>query len=388
MIILGVIGLFVLCAGFGVLWGFIRGAKKSLVRLIIFVAASLLAFFITKPVTEALFRNVAVHEGRTIEEIIRDMLEGSGIGGLFVEGSYLGDIINKLPIMLGSIAVFLVLFLLLKYLSLIVYAIVMIFIKTDAEKKKGIGMIYGAVSGLTLFIMLMIPVSGLIDVAHVVSKYEINGQTLLGENINDEIDNYQNSFISSFGKIFGMNTEAFNYLTTQEIAGRKRNLIDVLENDLGSIIKLINAFSKLQNMDFESMSLEELKGNIEDILEALKNLPPEMVQDLGEALAGQLGGDFSDVDFPALIESISDPAATLSLMDKVAKLENSPYDGGGTIAALISELSVSSLLDISYMTGIKFNVHPNNLAEVTAAVESPATANKVKLRAVFGLTSS
>ncbi|MCL1901313.1 MAG: hypothetical protein FWG51_02820 [Firmicutes bacterium] len=381
MIILGVVGLFVICAGFGVLWGFIRGAKKSLVRLITFVCVALLAFFLTKPITEAVFRNVAVYEGKTFEVIIREVLEDSEIGGIFHEGGYLGDLITNLPVMIGSIVVFLVLFLLLKYLSLIVYAIIMAFIKKDAEKKKGMGMIYGAVSGLLLFFMLMIPISGLIDAVQVVSKYEIDNNTIFSDDFNDQIDNYQNSFVSSFGKMFGAGTAGFNYLTTQKIGAKDRSIIDVLD-DLGSVVKLIDTFTKLMDADFEDM--DHMIDLMHEVLYDLENLPEDLLDDLANALSSQLDVsfsiNFSEIGFAEMHGALDDIQDILSIINQEELDEDD-------INTLIKTLSESPVLDILVDLGMTIPTTTVNSEEIEIVIDGiiddPIVAGKLKQ--LFGI---
>ena len=177
---LAVLGLFIL---FGVLFGLGRGFKRSLIRLATVVGFLLLAFFLTPFTAQWVFSwhiNIA---GNTpvgwVDELVQRLQDTNTVGYLAPVMPYLGDFIVALALAVVNIVLFLVLYLIVKPLSWIVYAIIARFAapKKDADGNKikkhaWAGALIGLVQGLVLFFFFMLPFNGLLGIVNQVATYE------------------------------------------------------------------------------------------------------------------------------------------------------------------------------------------------------------------------
>jgi len=403
MIIWIVIGILALCVGLGILWGFLRGLRKSWVRLVILLIACIITVFITKPIAEALVNNLKISGGKTLGELIQDAISSSGLENILQSGSYFSDLINKLPIMIGSIFVFLIVFFILKYITLIIYAIVMSFIPKTEKKRRGFGALTGLVSGLLIFFMIMVPVSGLIDSAQKVSDWSIeidggqkgllDGVKLGGENAKTLIDNYQNSGLSGFSKLFGAGTGIFNYITTQTIGGENKNLLGLID-DLSKVVNLIDTLSKLQDFDFANSSIDEMLNYLQSILGNLSDLPPAMLDELAQAVGSQFGPEMNDVIEGVLnnLDSVQQDLADLhGILDGLEGNDLSTLSSDDA-DALLTTLSESPLLDILVSSNVTIPTGDNPHIEdaIQKLEEDPNVSSETitNLKTLFGIPSN
>ena len=163
----------------GFLYGLWRGFSKSLTRLIIVVAVAVATFFIVPKLTNILLTadissfNIEVNGVvmQNVEQFIIDYLSQiEMVNNLINASPTFMQFIQVLPQILVNIVLFIVLFMLLKMVSMIIYWIVAaIFFpkKKTAGKNKHrfVGAIVGAVQGLLVAVVVMIPVFGLVNLA-------------------------------------------------------------------------------------------------------------------------------------------------------------------------------------------------------------------------------
>ena len=182
MISLIFIALFAVIVGISAIVGLVRGLNKSVVRLITLAVAVLLTFLIAGPITNAIVDSIRI-EGLTIVEMLEESLQGDPtVSGIFATVPMLWEAVLVIPAFVLSIAVFPVVFGLLRFVTWIVFLFVqkplrkLIFKDpcekgANAEEPKGVrvgkrfaGLGIGIVSGMIIFGMLLTPFLGVLSV--------------------------------------------------------------------------------------------------------------------------------------------------------------------------------------------------------------------------------
>lgn len=172
MVTLGLLGLFAVIVVISALVGLCRGMQKSVIRLITLVLAVIASFLTAGPVTKAVVQNIQI-DGMTLGQMLLESVRGMEFVGEFVESSpLLQEAILVAPAFVAAIAVFPVVFMLLSFVSWIVFLCVKkplrkLIFKADAESagKKAanrfVGLGIGVVTGMVIFGTLMAPLFGL-----------------------------------------------------------------------------------------------------------------------------------------------------------------------------------------------------------------------------------
>ncbi len=192
------VSLFMFFIILGFVFGWIRGLNKSLVRILMVLICAVLAFFIAPPISKAvLSMNISKLTGgsaATVEALIMDMLKKIPMVQDALNGSAtLQNFILAIPQMLVNVVLFIVLFFLLKWFTMIIYWIVagVCFNKkkmTGKEKHGFIGAVIGAVQGLIVAIVILVPCFGFVETAKpVVKAMQAEEQTTTTQN---ELDKY------------------------------------------------------------------------------------------------------------------------------------------------------------------------------------------------------
>ncbi len=190
-----VLGLFVL---FGILFGLGRGLKRSSIRLLTVLGFMLLAFFFTPLTADWVFGwNISLG-GNTpkewVDELVQYLQDSNTVEYLAPVIPYVGEFAVALALALVNMVLFLVLYLVLKPLSWIVYTIIAHHAapKKDADGNKvkkhaWAGGLVGLVQGLVLFFFFMLPFNGILGVVNQVATYEpVNSdQTVQTQSVND-----------------------------------------------------------------------------------------------------------------------------------------------------------------------------------------------------------
>ena len=152
--------LFLLFVVIGALFGFLRGMNRSLIRLGAFFAAAVLTFFVSGLVTNALNEAVVI-EGQTLGQMLLDSIMSNEVAArIFNASPLLQEAVLVLPAFAAAIVVFPVVFILLNFISWIVYCVIP---KPIFKRKKLAGMGIGAVTGVLIFGMLFAPLFAVLN---------------------------------------------------------------------------------------------------------------------------------------------------------------------------------------------------------------------------------
>ena len=174
--------LFVVTVLISAVIGLIRGLNKSVVRIMILAVAAALTFLVAGPITKLIAGSITV-EGLTLGELLLKSLQGEGFLGTILESTpVLREVIQVLPAFAISIVVFPLVFLLLRFISWIVFLFVQkplrkLIFKDPCSKeeeaakptrvrvgKRFAGMGVGIVSGILVFGMLFTPLIGVFSI--------------------------------------------------------------------------------------------------------------------------------------------------------------------------------------------------------------------------------
>lgn len=171
--------LFVLIVAVSALVGFVRGLNKSVIRIMTLVLAIVLTFVIAAPVANLIAESVQI-QGGTLGEFVLSMLQGKNemLDGILESAPLLEEAILTAPTFIIGFVLFPVAFLLLSFISWIVFLCIQkplrkLIFKDNGEKhpsakvrvgKKFAGLGVGVVTGVLIFAMFMAPLFGLISV--------------------------------------------------------------------------------------------------------------------------------------------------------------------------------------------------------------------------------
>lgn len=192
MISTGIISVFLALIILGFIFGWIRGFNKSLTRFIMVICMAVIAFFTVPLITNTLLNmdisswNITIgeHTAVTLNELLVNVLRDIPIVEELLEASpTLVAFIEILPQMLVNIVLFVVVFFIFKYLSMIFYWIIagVFFNKKKMQgkdKHNFIGAVIGGIQGLIVACLLLVPVFGIVSTAKPLAvSYEQTVQT-------------------------------------------------------------------------------------------------------------------------------------------------------------------------------------------------------------------
>ena len=173
--------LFAVIVAIGALVGLVRGLNKSVIRLMTLVLAVVFTFILAGPVTTAVVENIKI-EGQLLGDVLLSSLRSTAmVGDILDAAPLMQEAIRVAPAFACAIVVFPVVFLLLCFISWVIYLFVqkplrkVVFKdeRTKAEYKElpkktrvinrfaGLGV--GIVTGVVIFAMLMTPLYGLLS---------------------------------------------------------------------------------------------------------------------------------------------------------------------------------------------------------------------------------
>ena len=162
--------------------GLVRGLNKSVIRIMLLAVAAILTFFIAGPIAKAIVQNITI-EGLTLNQLLLDALQSSdGFAGILTKVPALQELLMTLPAFAAAIVVFPVVFMLLSFISWIVFLFVQkplrkLIFKDSCQKEdeaaqpKGVrigkrfaGMGVGILCGVLIFGMLTAPLFGIFSI--------------------------------------------------------------------------------------------------------------------------------------------------------------------------------------------------------------------------------
>jgi len=163
----------------GFLYGLWRGFSKSLTRIFVVIAVAVASFFVVPKLSSALLTadissfNLVVKDVpvQNIQQFIVDFLSSfDKINDLMNASPTITQFVQVLPQILVNVVMFILFFFIAKMLSMIIYWILcaILFPKKKMENKnkhRFIGGIIGAIQGLLVAVLILMPVFGIVNLS-------------------------------------------------------------------------------------------------------------------------------------------------------------------------------------------------------------------------------
>jgi hypothetical protein len=307
---LGVLGFTLLYVVTSTLLGLLRGRNRAILRLVLVLASAVLAVVLID-VLAPIILNIKI-KGQPIKEAIASALNS---GETALPEKFQQIILTLVEIILG-IAVFFIAFMLLRFITWVLfYPILKIFIKKGKKKRALGGMIIGLVQGVLVALMVCAPITGLAKDISKISSIEISGNKMLPIpeevgleeyknstffNIYDKTGNWIYKLVSS-KKADGQNVSISDTIdvvvATTDIANKAQNLSSGVE----SLTKDgATAQDKVSGLDQIGQALVEIDNSINSLGDDGK----ELFNDLIESVAEMAGGEELPPEVSSFIENI------------------------------------------------------------------------------------
>ncbi|MDD4816166.1 MAG: hypothetical protein PHQ62_03420 [Clostridia bacterium] len=297
---------------YGFLWGIGRGLKKSAIRFAYFIGFVIIAAIASPFVSSALAGITIPGLGSSLEQFLLEKIQDiPEISQMVASSEAMGDLIAKLPILFINIIVFVVLVYISRIFSWIGYTITTkIHLKkkkpvgkfgdkkytvkdgqpvvlTEVKEKKNrlLGGLIGAVQGLILLFLTLLPLTGIVGMAGSYINQTVSAQSnntvnavvsepeytelakLLRQNLPAEavevIDAYSSSIVVKVFSVGEFDLKCFDSLTTINIGGQKvtlRNEVKTVGEVVESAIYIMNFAEQMQNAESE-LNWEDLDFN-------------------------------------------------------------------------------------------------------------------------------
>lgn len=286
----GSVGLLALFLLIGLLSGLIRGLKRSSLHFIFLIVSILIAFFVTKTVTNAVLEITITADGSvyTLREFIVHVVQTNfDITSFETATEFLAQLPNAIVSPILFIFLTLGSFIVMDIIYLIVARICFGSKKKDFANHKAhkwFGGLVGAVEGFVFMFILFAPLTSLTktyaDIAEVsyseVSTQAENSNKLqtIGETLSDKfpsivneiIDGYNNSVIGKIAGAGGLDNALFDYLSNFDLNGEKIEF----RKELVSITSIYDDFVVVYNnaidKNYQNIDLTNLKKSLEDFL--------------------------------------------------------------------------------------------------------------------------
>ena len=332
IISLVILGLFALTMLSSVVFGLIRGFGKALLRFITVAFSFIVALMVA---TLALDKLSGYWEGMTLLELINSL--NATLSGAIPEftpetealiASFDVDTIEPIVNLLGAVIIlpitFVIIFFLLKIVTWIVYFILGGILSIMKKEKSGLsrllGGAIGAVQGLLIFAVVMVPISGY------VSMVKDLREPLTAEGMPEEVVDTVNqaydvalssltedpviNFFSALGS-----RAMFTSISTVKMDGEKVDM----SGELKSLLNIYIDSIPIQDMDFMAPT-EQDKADMSALVDsALED------RFLSTVLSGLLRGVSCAFDKGALVLPLEEPFATLG-MDLISVFRDSTPD--------------------------------------------------------------
>lgn len=291
----GLIGLIILL---GFLWGIKRGLKKSLSRFIWLLVTLVLLVAFSGMISKALmhanvsFLNLSYEgiECSSLYQYFKTIIENNETIRQYIPNpATLSQFAETLPVVVGNLIVFVVLFWLAKILLWPFWAIMASKIakKERRPSKKQIalarqenrtlpmpypkrrmwGGLIGILSGVLVAVATLMPVVGLSNIFSTIDKEGVSAaesvqkQSLLKELFGEETAEYLLFYENSpGGKVFKytgidfVSNKLFDSVSTAKVNGKKI----MLSNEIKTVTKVYSNFKRIEKMDFDNLTQEEL----------------------------------------------------------------------------------------------------------------------------------
>ena len=410
----------------GFIFGFVKGLKKSALRIGFFFVAVIVAGIITPYISKLILGIQITYEGQltSIENIILSVINSSEqVAELMQASPTIATLIENFPIMLVNLVTFVLLTYLVNLVAWVIYLVVAsvcfpkekvqkdeIVVKTKSKKRKWrwFGGLVGAVQGLALAFLTFLPLSGIVglynDLSTATQTVQADTQEssnlslsaqLINENIPEEfkeyISAYNDSAIAKVSGVFGIDDAIFNQVASVTIDGTKISLRDEVVN----IANVYDNVGFLMDIDFSSWEVVKTL-NYDNLLRAvdyifnsnlLTTALPELV-DFGIDKIIEMPEIQSNADYLSLVETIrdelrSDEGINENLKNELVSVintakiaaDNKIFDQIPTDAN-VSEDDINDILDILSM---------NDKAVLTQIIDNIFNSKILNKAALFGL---
>ena len=385
---LGMLGIGAVIILSGFLYGFKRGFKKALLRLVILGVCVALSFLYREKISDIAL-NTPISEGKSLLELLTESFS-SGENAEQMEG--LLNVITNILKMVIQIFVFIICFYVLKTVSMILYWIFSGIItsrekrkvrnshqvegnKIDETKvkyevkknrKKWFGSLVGIGQGILIIIFVVGPLNGLVvnisSLIKSLSEVEMEETKIIDENTVGVLDNvglfdYGNSSISKVYTLLGDGV----YKEVSKIEDENGNTVNI-KSQIEAIdggVKMVDVMSGLSNLDtsegFTADTKDELVNIFNELDEIKENMSEEgveqldnLIKDVVSPMLGEAAEDlpinldeisFAEVDFSNEAEVID---SFYGLMEKAENGEE--LDTDEVLEEVITNLSDSNLI--------------------------------------------
>lgn len=264
MATLGLVVLFAVFVAISALFGLVRGLNKAVIRLITLVLAVILTFVIAGPITTQIAQSVKI-DGLTLGEMIAETLGSTDMFyDIFEAVPLVQELVEAVPAFVISIVVFPVVFLVLKFITWIVFLCVQkplrkLVFKDNCNKEeaamapKGVrvgkrlgGLGVGIVTGVVIFGMVLTPVFGVLGMLPAQKSVEKALDTMVYQELMSASDAEMigsvyavtDSALINFYELVGVASAGRAYLNSAaaiEADGQTIGLADELALLLGSV---------------------------------------------------------------------------------------------------------------------------------------------------------
>ena len=298
-----VLSLFLVCIILGFLFGWFRGFSKSLVRFIILLAVTVLAFFVVPSITKAVLKmdiskwniNIDGVQVITLGDLIIDMLEKIPVVQELIESSPTFEgVITLAPQMIANVVLFIAFFFIFKWVSMVIYWIIagVFFSKKkmgDKDRHKFIGAVIGTVQGFMIAIVLMVPIFGMVETTRPVmqaiqAEQQANASSGSEETPSGFVYNVEGE--GSETEAGGEGADELKAPTLGEVSDESMKYINAFDNTwLVKVLKAVR-ISDMSVAMFDSLTTVKDRD-----LEIQLRKEMNIVADAYPGLSGLIGGD-------------------------------------------------------------------------------------------------
>ena len=385
-----ILGITVYFLFFGLIFGLKRGFLHSILRLITVGIAFAAAWFL-KDVYVAAAMNVEIG-GFGVRALLAE---------LAAESPALSSLIEKFAELALGVVLFVLVFLLLKLITLIVFGVLKIFVPKG--KKRIFGMIVGLVQGALIAFCVCAPLNGLLVDTAKLADLDM-GETVdtsAVQEIGAQAKAYTDGFVSSVYTSVGGGF--YKALTTAENESGAEITISGCVDAAVSSAKITGVFESVANMDMSDGFTEENRDTIHQLFKDLDAIKGEMGEDSMEIVNEIVSATVADfgAELPESVKTVLEDFDLSEvnfekegdiLMDLYDLAENS--EGEIAAADVVNTLAESTVvLPVIESVLASEDTHielpdEKSKAEVSSAIagiEDPEVAEM--LRNLFGLAA-
>lgn len=425
LVLLGILAVFVIV---NMVIGMSRGAKRAGIHLVIFVGLLVVAFLVTPFIANLVLGLDVQIVGKTPREYVdfysNEMVKflQQQFGDYIVPfQDYIKDYALGIVLALLNVAIFFALYFIVKIVAWIIYAIVVHFAapKRDRDGKKnpkyaGWGLVLGALQGVCLFVLFLVPLNGVISVVNQAATYQAAKQTAehqittqsmggfdfdtsdIDVNFNLDFSNFDmNSALQTVGNSLSLynnvmkwtglqflSDKAFEYQLTVRMEGKEDiNLV----HDINSGIELYfdsqefaSVVAKLKNIyasgkiDLTSLTTKDYQILRQFINKAfdleILNVADNLLADMDKILSTPFGEDTTKLDGTEIYEhSLYGMLIKLSATER--NIAYTPVAGEPT-PTNYAQYAKGLRAVVNYVADQKLNLIRNDLINVIDLVET------------------